>query len=47
ELANRSLLANDTSSGPIIPVILEEPERTMAIAADLQAAGFLVGAIRP
>lgn len=47
ELANRSLLAGATSSGPIIPVILDEPERTMAIAADLQAAGFLVGAIRP
>lgn len=47
ELANRSLLADLTSCGPIIPVILENPERTMSIAADLQAAGFLVGAIRP
>ena len=47
ELAHRSLLADVTSRGPIIPVILEDPERTMSIAADLQAAGFLVGAIRP
>lgn len=47
ELVNRSLLADNTSSGPIIPVILKDPERTMSIAADLQAAGFLVGAIRP
>ncbi|MCA9004594.1 MAG: 8-amino-7-oxononanoate synthase [Planctomycetaceae bacterium] len=47
ELAARSLLADTTSAGPIIPVILEAPERTMAIAADLQAAGFLAGSIRP
>ncbi|WP_298866244.1 aminotransferase class I/II-fold pyridoxal phosphate-dependent enzyme, partial [uncultured Gimesia sp.] len=35
------------SSGPIIPVILKDPDLTMQIAAELQQAGFLVGAIRP
>ncbi|MFK7778065.1 MAG: 8-amino-7-oxononanoate synthase [Gimesia sp.] len=35
------------SSGPIIPLILKDPELTMNIAEDLQTAGFLVGAIRP
>lgn len=35
------------SSGPIVPVILKDPNLTMSIAAGLQQAGFLVGAIRP
>lgn len=34
-------------TGPIIPVILRDEERTLQVAADLEARGFLVGAIRP
>lgn len=33
--------------GPIVPVILHTPERTMSVAAQLQERGFVVGAIRP
>jgi 8-amino-7-oxononanoate synthase len=33
--------------GPIVPIILNEPERAVTMAATLEAAGFLVAAIRP
>jgi 8-amino-7-oxononanoate synthase len=33
--------------GPIIPVILQTPERAVQVARQLEEAGFLVGAIRP
>ena len=33
--------------GPIVPVILGTPERTLAAAAHLESQGFLVAAIRP
>lgn len=35
------------SAGPIIPVLLHDPEAAMRIAKNLLADGFLVGAIRP
>jgi 8-amino-7-oxononanoate synthase len=35
------------SSGPIIPVILGDPERTLAATRRLRERGFLVPAIRP
>lgn len=34
-------------AGPIIPVILDDPDRAVRIAAQLEARGFLVAAIRP
>ncbi|MCC7424981.1 MAG: 8-amino-7-oxononanoate synthase [Planctomycetaceae bacterium] len=34
-------------AGPIVPVILDDPERAVRIAAQLEARGFLVAAIRP
>ena len=47
ELQNIPGISVVESSGPIIPVILKDPDLTMQIAAELQQAGFLVGAIRP
>ena len=38
------LMASET---PIQPLVLGEPERVMAVSARLEAAGLLVGAIRP
>ena len=40
-------LATTSDIGPIVPVIVESAERVMQIAAGLESAGFLVGAIRP
>ncbi|QDU09224.1 8-amino-7-oxononanoate synthase [Gimesia aquarii] len=47
ELQQRPSISVPPSSGPIIPIILKDPELTMKMAADLQESGFLVGAIRP
>lgn len=47
ELAQRPDVTVPPSAGPIIPVILGDPDRTMSIASELKEAGFLVGAIRP
>ena len=33
--------------GPIVPIILQTPERAVQVAGELERAGFLVGAIRP
>jgi 8-amino-7-oxononanoate synthase len=35
------------SAGPIVPVLLGEPERALALSARLREAGFFVPAIRP
>ena len=35
------------STGPIVPVLLQTPDRAMHVARQLEANGFLVGAIRP
>ncbi|MCG6157210.1 aminotransferase class I/II-fold pyridoxal phosphate-dependent enzyme [Rubinisphaera margarita] len=35
------------SDSPIVSVVLEDPDRTMNWASELEVAGFLVGAIRP
>ena len=44
----RAMQLETTSEiGPIVPVIVESAERVMQIAAGLESAGFLVGAIRP
>lgn len=37
----------DGEGGPIVPVVVGEVERTLAIAARVQAAGFDVRAVRP
>jgi 8-amino-7-oxononanoate synthase len=34
-------------AGPIVPVILRDPGRAVAVAAALESRGYLVGAIRP
>jgi 7-keto-8-aminopelargonate synthetase-like enzyme len=34
-------------TGPIVPVLLQSPERAVDVARQLEQAGFLVGAIRP
>jgi len=47
ELQHRVAVSIPPASGPIIPIILKDPEVTMQVAAELQEAGFLVGAIRP
>ena len=36
-----------TAQGPIVPIILEHPERAVRIAKQLETEGFLVAAIRP
>ncbi len=36
-----------TSVGPIVPVILRDPQAAVNVAARLEQRGFLVGAIRP
>ncbi len=51
ELRSRLAAAGiDTAThaiGPIVPVILQTPERAVQVAQALERAGFLVGAIRP
>ena len=37
----------ETAPGPIFPLIVDDPERAVQIAAELDRRGFLVGAIRP
>ncbi|MGQ0637345.1 MAG: 8-amino-7-oxononanoate synthase [Planctomycetaceae bacterium] len=33
--------------GPIVPIVLHAPDRALRVAAQLEEAGYLVGAIRP
>jgi len=47
ELRARGVAPLDGSTGPIVPVLLHDAERTMAVARSLEEQGFLVGAIRP
>lgn len=35
------------SAGPIVPILLGDPERAVAVAERLEERGYLVGAIRP
>ena len=46
-LAARGWPAAGPDDGHIVPVVIGASEATMAVAAALEAAGFLVGAIRP
>jgi len=46
-LSRRGVDSLATSVGPIVPIIIGEPERTMTIARRIEALGFLVASIRP
>lgn len=46
-LAERGVVVWPGSQGPIVPVVIGDPVRTIEIAGRLQRRGFLVGAIRP
>lgn len=47
ELQSRGVQPMQGSVGPIIPIVIGDPTATMAIAQRVEAAGYLVGAIRP
>jgi len=46
-LQQRGIVPLAGSVGPIVPIILGDPDRTVRVAAKLEERGFLVGAIRP
>lgn len=46
-LSDAGLRLPEGVAGPIVPVILDDPERAVRIAAELEERGFLVAAIRP
>lgn len=46
-LIDRGVTPLAGSSGPIVPVVLHDSARTMAVGRALEEQGFLVGAIRP
>ncbi len=46
-LAANNIAVATSVCGPIIPIIIGDATRTMAIAEQLEERGFLVGAIRP
>ncbi|MFO1023013.1 MAG: aminotransferase class I/II-fold pyridoxal phosphate-dependent enzyme [Planctomycetales bacterium] len=46
-LKRLGLKISSAERGPIVPVILETPQRAVGMAAQLAERGFLVGAIRP
>lgn len=46
-LTARGINTVAAAAGPIVPVILETPERAVQVARRLEESGFLVGAIRP
>jgi 8-amino-7-oxononanoate synthase len=46
-LAEAGIEFTPNSRGPIVPVVLQDPDRAVQIAQELEADGFLVGAIRP
>lgn len=47
ELRRRGVEPLPTSVGPIVPIIIGEPERTVTMARRIEAMGFRVAAIRP
>ena len=46
-LAENSINTPSAATGPIVPILLESPDRAVHVASRLQTRGFLVGAIRP
>ncbi len=47
ELANAGVVSFPGSVGPIVPIVLHEPQAAMNVAERLLENGFMVGAIRP
>ncbi|MDB5344967.1 MAG: 8-amino-7-oxononanoate synthase [Schlesneria sp.] len=47
QLQNAGISTIAGSTGPIVPVVLHDPQAAVALAARLEERGFLVGAIRP
>jgi len=47
ELSEAGLTCVPHGAGPIVPVILNDPDRAVSVAERLETAGFLVAAIRP
>jgi 8-amino-7-oxononanoate synthase len=41
------LMELDEAASPIVPLVLGDAERALALSEELEAAGFLVAAIRP
>jgi 8-amino-7-oxononanoate synthase len=41
------IMALDEAASPIVPLVLGDAERALALSEGLEAAGFLVAAIRP
>lgn len=41
------IMALDEAASPIVPLVLGDAERALALSEELEAAGFLVAAIRP
>jgi 8-amino-7-oxononanoate synthase len=46
-LKQRGIEPFANSVGPIVPIVLGDPDRTLRVAARLEEQGYLVGAIRP
>jgi 8-amino-7-oxononanoate synthase len=47
KLLERGIQWMSESIGPIVPIVLGDPYKTMSVAAKLEDRGYLVGAIRP
>ena len=47
ELKAAGIEVQPQSQGPIIPIVMGEPERTLKLAQQLEERGYLVAAIRP
>ncbi|MBS0266369.1 MAG: 8-amino-7-oxononanoate synthase [Planctomycetes bacterium] len=47
ELRRAGISTVTNAEGPIVPVLLEHPQRAVQVAERLEQAGFFVGAIRP
>lgn len=47
QLADARIETNQSAIGPIVPILLQSPDRALSVARELEDAGFLVGAIRP
>lgn len=47
QLQNHDVAILPASTGPIVPIVLHDPQRAVQVAKRLEQGGFLVGAIRP
>lgn len=46
-LAEAGILVSGDTEGHIVPIVVGDPLRTMAVVAELRRRGFLVGGVRP